>query len=60
VHGEFVLSKKNGRFEAFYTSQGFSRLEPNGSVQVYRHELESLPALVPWISIRKVKQEVAA
>ncbi|HYQ18421.1 MAG TPA: hypothetical protein VEQ58_21745, partial [Polyangiaceae bacterium] len=60
VHGEFLPTKKNARFEVFYPSQGFSRVELGGATQAYRHELGSLPALVPWINVVNARQEVAA
>jgi FkbH-like protein len=60
VYGEFVPSKKNVRFETFYTSQGFARVEAEGAGLVYRHGLDVLPAPVPWISTRSTREGVAA
>lgn len=56
VHGEFVPSRKNGRFESFYPSHGFVALEAQAGARLYRHDLSTIDDPAPWLVVRQLEE----
>ncbi|MGC0367617.1 putative enzyme involved in methoxymalonyl-ACP biosynthesis [Rhodococcus sp. 27YEA15] len=44
VTGEYRRSSKNHKVRDFYTRSGFAQVSDDGSLTIFRHELETLPA----------------